>query len=60
MNEALSGGGLFLLRTVLSLASFLFLLRFLLQAVRADFYNPLTQGVLPSHPGGSTLHGPPP
>ena len=28
MNEALSGGGLFLLRTVLSLASFLFLLRF--------------------------------
>jgi YggT family protein len=46
MNEALSGGGLFLLRTVLSLASFLFLLRFLLQAVRADFYNPLTQGVV--------------
>ena len=28
MNEALSGGGLFLLRTILSLASFLFLLRF--------------------------------
>ena len=46
MNEALSGGGLFLLRTILSLASFLFLLRFLLQAVRADFYNPLTQGVV--------------
>lgn len=45
MNEALSGGGLFVLRTVLSLASFIFLLRFLFQAVRADFYNPLTQGI---------------
>lgn len=45
MNEALSGG-LFVLRTVLSLASFIFLLRFLFQAVRADFYNPLTQGIV--------------
>ncbi|MEM6708562.1 MAG: YggT family protein [Pseudomonadota bacterium] len=36
----------FLIQTVFSVASLLFLLRFLLQAVRADFYNPITQGIV--------------
>ena len=46
MNEALSGAGIFLVQAVITLATFAFLLRFVLQAVRADFYNPITQAIV--------------
>ena len=42
MNEALH----FLVTFVLQAASFLFLGRFLLQACRVDFYNPISQGIV--------------
>ena len=37
---------LYILDVLLSLAAVLFMLRFLLQAVRADFYNPLVQSIV--------------
>jgi YggT family protein len=46
MNQALSGAGLFLVQALLTIATFAVLLRFILQAVRADFYNPITQGIV--------------
>jgi YggT family protein len=46
MNQALSGAGLFLVEVIISLATFAFLLRFIVQAVRADFYNPITQAIV--------------
>ena len=46
MNQAFSGGAVFLVDTLLTLATIFFLLRFVLQAVRADFYNPITQGIV--------------
>lgn len=46
MNQAISGAGLFLVQAVITLATFAFLLRFILQAVRADFYNPITQAIV--------------
>lgn len=46
MNQAISGAGLFLVQAIITLATFAFLLRFVLQAVRADFYNPLTQAIV--------------
>lgn len=46
MNQAFSGAGLFLVQALLTIATFAFLLRFILQAVRADFYNPITQGIV--------------
>ncbi|HSG88357.1 MAG TPA: YggT family protein [Pseudomonadales bacterium] len=46
MNQAMSGAGLFLVQTIITLATFAFLLRFILQAVRADFYNPISQGIV--------------
>lgn len=42
MNNAF----LAVLTILLNLAALLFLLRFLLQVVRADFYNPLVQGIV--------------
>lgn len=42
MNEALH----FLVSFLLQAACFLFLLRFLLQACRVDFYNPISQGIV--------------
>lgn len=36
----------FILNTFLSVACALFAMRFLLQATRADFYNPISQGIL--------------
>lgn len=46
MNQAISGAGLFLVQAIITLATFAFLLRFILQAVRADFYNPITQAIV--------------
>ncbi|MCP5180871.1 MAG: YggT family protein [Pseudomonadales bacterium] len=36
----------YLVNVAVSLATFLFLARFLLQACRADFYNPISQGIV--------------
>lgn len=40
------GAVIFLIRTLLDLATFLILIRFLLQLVKADFYNPISQMVV--------------
>lgn len=42
MNDALS----FIVSTIFDIICFLFLARFLLQACRADFYNPISQGIV--------------
>ena len=42
MNDALY----YVMDVLLSLAALLFLMRFLLQAVRADFYNPISQSII--------------
>ena len=42
MNNALY----YVMDVLLSLAALLFLMRFLLQAVRADFYNPISQAIV--------------
>ncbi len=42
MNEALA----FIVNTIFSLICFLFLARLILQASRADFYNPISQGII--------------
>ncbi len=36
----------YLIEVVVSLATFLFIARFLIQACRVDFYNPLSQGIV--------------
>ncbi len=36
----------FVIRFLLEIAGFLFMARFLLQACRADFYNPISQGIV--------------
>jgi YggT family protein len=42
MNNAL----VFIINTLFQVACFLFLARFILQACRADFYNPISQGIV--------------
>lgn len=46
MNQAISGAGYFIIQTVLTLFCLAALLRFIVQAVRADFYNPLCQAIV--------------
>lgn len=46
MNGNFSGALIFLVNTLLGLYAMTILLRFLLQLVRADFYNPLSQFVV--------------
>jgi len=46
MGNAITGAGAFLLQALLTLATLAALLRFILQAVRADFYNPISQAIV--------------
>ncbi|MGV6851885.1 MAG: YggT family protein [bacterium] len=46
MSPNPSGAFLFLFDTLINLASMVFLLRFLLQLSKADYYNPVTQMIL--------------
>jgi YggT family protein len=46
MGSPLSSAAVFLIRTLFELYILIFALRFLLQVVRADFYNPLSQFVV--------------
>jgi len=46
MGDPLSSAAVFLVRTLFELYILVFALRFLLQMVRADFYNPLSQFVV--------------
>lgn len=57
--NALSGAAIFVVQTLVSLYLAIVLLRFVLQLVKADFYNPLsqfavraTQPLLAAAPGG--------
>lgn len=42
----MNGVMLFIIQFLLEVAGFLFMARFLLQACRADFYNPISQGIV--------------
>jgi YggT family protein len=42
----MQNAGLFLIQTVFDLAIFIILLRFMLQLFRANFYNPIVQGIV--------------
>ena len=46
MGNALGSAGLMLVNTLINIYLFLLMLRFLLQASRADYYNPLSQSVV--------------
>jgi YggT family protein len=46
MSSAMSGAGHFLIEALFTLATFAVLMRFVLQAVRADFYNPISQAIV--------------
>lgn len=46
MNQAISGAGYFIIQAVLTLFCLAALLRFIIQAVRADFYNPICQAIV--------------
>ena len=42
----MNGATYFVIRFLLEIVGFLFMARFLLQACRADFYNPISQGIV--------------
>lgn len=46
MGSQLGGAGLLLVNTLINIYLFLLMLRFLLQASRADYYNPISQSVV--------------
>lgn len=46
INNPLSSAGLFLVQTVFDFIIFIFILRFLLQLVNANFYNPISQMIV--------------
>ncbi len=46
MNQAIGGAGYFLIQAVLTLFCLAALLRFIIQAVQADFYNPICQAIV--------------
>lgn len=46
MGNELGSAGLMLVNTLINIYLFLLMLRFLLQASRADYYNPLSQSVV--------------
>ena len=46
MDNFLANAGSYLISTIFGLYIIIVLLRFLLQAVRADFYNPLSQFIV--------------
>ncbi|TVS15731.1 MAG: YggT family protein [Gammaproteobacteria bacterium] len=46
MNQAISGAGFFIIQTILTLLCLAAMLRFIIQAVRADFYNPICQAIV--------------
>ncbi|MDN7133606.1 YggT family protein [Halomonas sp. MC140] len=46
MGNGLGSAGLMLVNTLINIYLFLLMLRFLLQASRADYYNPLSQSVV--------------
>lgn len=46
MNQAISGAGYFIIQSLLTLFCLAAMLRFIVQAVRADFYNPICQAIV--------------
>ncbi|MDK1023766.1 MAG: YggT family protein [Gammaproteobacteria bacterium] len=46
MGQNFANAGVFLIQTFLGLYILVIMLRFLMQAVRADFYNPISQGIV--------------
>ncbi len=46
MTDNFADAGVFLIQTIAGIYFFLVLLRFLMQVSRADFYNPICQGVI--------------
>ena len=46
MGNTLGSAGLMLVNSLINIYLFILMLRFLLQASRADYYNPLSQSVV--------------
>lgn len=46
MEQNFAGAGIYLIQTFFGLYILVIMLRFLIQASRADFYNPLSQGIV--------------
>jgi YggT family protein len=46
MIDTLASSGIYIIKTLVGLATYLLLVRFLMQASRANYYNPICQGIL--------------
>lgn len=46
MIDTLTDSSIYIIRTIVGLVTYLFLVRFLMQASRANYYNPICQGIL--------------
>ena len=46
MIDTLASSGIYIIKTLVGLTTYLLLVRFLMQASRANYYNPICQGIL--------------
>ena len=46
MIDTLASSGIYIIKTLVGLVTYLLLVRFLMQASRANYYNPICQGIL--------------
>ena len=46
MIDTLADSSIYIIRTIVGLVTYLLLVRFLMQASRANYYNPICQGIL--------------
>jgi len=46
MIDTLADSSIYIIRTLVGLVTYLLLVRFLMQASRANYYNPICQGIL--------------
>lgn len=46
MIDTLASSGIYIIKTLVGLATYMLLVRFLMQASRANYYNPICQGIL--------------
>jgi YggT family protein len=46
MIDTLASSGIYIIKTLVGLATYLLLVRFLMQASRTNYYNPICQGIL--------------
>ena len=57
MTQNFASAGVYLIQTFFGLYTFLVMLRFLMQVARADYYNPISQGIVKlTDPALSLIH----